>query len=231
MKSMFRKRASLASDDEIKAKEKIWNVIRGAEVYLNAATLLQKKAMAIVGHRSIPAVKELKVFKTLSEIFNVIQNDESALNDLNIRRQIKALADGMTIERGAVLRMPIRNNILRYVPERWSGYSRILDVTASRDTFLYDFEGIIFAKAVRYGYYEDTSFANYVYQNILHSLKIASVNELEGDHRWQARLASILRLFHFNDFYAKLVFYEDSIRYDGVWIDTSFVPKYDVREI
>lgn len=110
--------------------------------------------------------------------------------------------------------------------------NHILKLEAISKVSLYEFERLCFNNRVLYYYYEGTSFAAYVYQNILYSLNANDLNQLKGNNVWQVKLAEILYKTDFDDFIAFSAFTQNQIVVnESTVIDTSFVPKYRVLEL
>lgn len=96
---------------------------------------------------------------------------------------------------------------------------------------LYNFETMAFDNRTAFSLYPDCLFSTYFYQNAMYSLNIATPSALKNDNRWQAKLANLLHHTKFSEYVALEAFYVNYIEINGIVYDTSFVPKYKVRDL
>lgn len=223
---MFSTRTNFATNDEINRQQRIQDVILFGK---RPTTLLEKKAAAISGHPTINPIIQAKIAKTLPTILKLVLHDKNNLNV--IKQQIKNYLRTVKLRKGDVIRLNRNLPILTLQPEIIPEYNVLLDVVPSVSVNILEFEYLCFNNRTLYRYLTDTSFAAYLFQNILYSLNVQTVKQLEGNNAWQARLALLLDRTDFNDYVAKTVFYTDEIQYMGVVYDCKFVPKYDVNNL
>lgn len=100
----------------------------------------------------------------------------------------------------------------------------------SDNVSLYNFETMAFDNKTAFSLYPNCLFSTYFYQNTMYYLNLTQ-NALKNDNRWQAKLSNLLHHTKFSEYVALEAFYVNSITTDGIVYDTSFVPKYKVRDL
>lgn len=232
---MFNLREKFASADEVARQELMWSVIRGDPV-LDAD--IKKKTAAIYGHRQINPVYRAKIWKSLDAVLQLLtaaNEDDDVLNEHVIRHvvknQIKSIIEGTSVDINDVIQLPVRPPILAYLPEPPCTYDFKLPLRPTTGVSLFAFEQLAFDNRVIYQYYEGVTFSTYFYHNAMYTLGLSDADQLEGDERWQARLALLIKRSDFTDIVSMAAFYEDTVQYRGVDYDTSFVPNYDVYSL
>lgn len=240
---MFDLRREFASAEEVARQELMWSVIRGETVLDSAPTTvpdestLMKKTAAIYGHRQINPVHQVKIYKSLDAVLQLLADEdgEDLLNEHTIRHvvqnKIKSVLANTSVDVNDVLQLPVRPPVLAYSPEPPFTYDFKLPLRPTTGVSLFAFELLAFNNRVLYQYYEGVTFSSYFYHNTMYMLGVSDADRLETDERWQARLALLVKRTDFTDIVSMAAFYEDTVRYRGVGYDTSFVPKYDVYSL
>lgn len=224
---MFSTRKEFASNDEIIRQQAITDVIIYGN---NPTTLSTKKAAAIFGHKSINVVGRTKIRQTLDYILTFISSDDDLLIDKN-KERIRNYLKSVNINKGTSIILTRKPPIFTLAPELIPPYNIELDTMIISPGNIGDFEYLCFNNNIRFRYLKTTGFAAYMFQNLLHSLNAASSDELIGNELWQAQLAILLERTEFNNYIAMQAFYDDQVLYRGVVYDTSFVPKYAVKNL
>lgn len=235
---MFDLRDEFASAEEVARQELMWSVIRGESVLdsVDGSTIMKKTA-AIYGHRQINPLHQVKIYKSLDAVLQLLADEDGddIFNEHTIRHvaknKIKSVMDNTSVDVNDVIQLPVRTPVLAYSPEPPFTYDFKLPLRPTTGVSLFDFELMAFNNRVIYQYYEGVSFSSYFYHNTMYMLGVSDAERLETDDRWQARLALIIKLTDFVDIVSMAAFYEDTVRYRGVGYDTSFVPNYDVYSL
>lgn len=218
---MFKLRTILPSVEEAERQEAIFEVVVNGHV---PESIIQKKAAAIIGHDSIKPVYQSKAYQHLNEVSRIcdrlnIETDEG-------KTAIKNLLDNKPINIHMSFKMPRKMPILSLSKQRQRLTYRHtkLKVIAVTNVNITEFEHLIFNSKADYGYYEGF-FAFYIHNNIL-----TNSEEFSSDS-WQFKVSKLIELIKFDHDLTMEMFYKDSITYDGETYDTSFIPKYDVRNL
>lgn len=114
---------------------------------------------------------------------------------------------------------------------KYSYKLRVPVKTVHDNVSLYNFESLAFENRTIFALYADCLFSTYFYQNVLYFLNAQTVKDLENDNKWQAKLSVLLNHTKFSEFVALEAFYSNSVTLHGIVYDTSFVPKYKVRDL
>lgn len=233
---MFKLRDTLPTDDEIRRQNIIRRIIfRTAE----PLTLLEKKAAAITGHPSIDPILTAKAFKKLPEILSELR-DEADLLDAEFRNRLAKTLAATRLEPNDPIILPRKKPIfvspVTLTAPPPLAPLEILSTRAISSVSLAEFEALAFNSKILYKYYKDTSFASYLFQNLIYSQNLMNRAQLSDLHsnaqqNWQTRLASLLYIANANERLATDVFYSDTVEHKGFEYDVSFVPKYDVLSI
>lgn len=231
----------IANEIETSRQSTIWAVVRHSK-RLKFTTLIEKKAAAIMYHPYINPILKSKIYKILNDVRALYNNDEE-LNLPTVKESILKLTQTVQLGINDTISLPIRPSLFAYRPlSMMAKQQQPLNTDTDRGLFVYDavpisrvtmseFERLCFDNRVLFQYYRDTNFSSYVYQNILHSLNAQSVDHLMGNLKWQASFAFLIDATNFSDFVTKTAFYNDTILYNGLVYDTSFVPNYDVNAL
>lgn len=244
---------SAPTDDELRRQRIVQRVVLGKKYPI---TLLEKKVAAVVRHKSIDVVLATKILKSLDLVINLF-HDESDLYETETRNKILSFLDSIPIENDDVLQLPLKLPIFTERDEfatdivlTTSSSNNVLPLNAITtttvnfqmepisDVNILDFERLCFGSRTLYKYYADTSFALYVYQNLLYSLKISNVSQLlktsatpEVEEDWRKLFALLLYTTNINESVAYNAFYDNTVVYNNQEYDTSYVPKYDVKKL
>lgn len=219
------------SDEESRRQRVVLDVVLGRT--RNPITLIEKLAAVYARHASVNPVARYLIGKRLDEARALVAEAGGLYYEPSLRAALRRLiADTIVPGYGDVIFLPLRPRILAVRPRRAERYNLDLRVRPSTASSLREFEDLAFPGArVRFRYYSDTSFAAYVYQNILYALNARSVDELLDNVDWRARLAVLLHETRLSDAVARGAFERDRVAYGGRYYDTSYVPKYDVSEL
>ena len=250
------------SNDEIRRQRIAQQIIFGDRMPI---TLFEKKIAAIVHHKSIDVVLSLKVLKSLDAVLKLF-NNESDLYETETKNNILAFLQTVQIEDGDVFKLPVKLPIYAYNQEQQQQQcnekKRVdfnFQLEAISDVNLLEFEYLCFKNKTLFKYYADTSFAAYLYQNLLYSLNVYDMNQLLEDYHlsknmynnddnstltynydvndvslssnWRKRLLILLYVTNVNESVAYNAFYQNTVIYKNKEYDTSFVPKYDVKKL
>lgn len=224
---MFSTRTEFATNDELIRQKEVEGVILYGK---KPTTFIEKKASAIYGHRDINIIAQAKIYQTLDYILTFISNEDQ-LTDPKIQERIRNYIKSVTLDKDTKILLPKKLPILTLQPEQIPPYSVMLNTEEISAVNIADFEYLCFKNRIRFRYLKNSSFAMYMYQNILNYLNAASSKELEGNNMWQAKLGVLIERTNFSDYFAMQAFYDDAVTYRGVTYDTSFVPNYDVKNI
>lgn len=232
---MFRRRSGFATNEEVLRQTRLWRIISSNDRRHKLTTYIEKKTGAFYHHASVDPVKHAKIMLALDDIGPLYDYDDRLLFRC-------PKAQSRVYER--VQSLILRPDDIMYLTAKPSQYttspSRIahhqvadyeISVREQNPITLFDFEALCFNNYVRFTYYRDTSFATYVYENIKYAMGVTDTKSLIGNRQWQARLAVLIEHLKFSDAATMNAFYDDTINYDGVTYDTSFVPKYDVKAL
>lgn len=230
---MFIPRQELADNGEINRQTIIQHVVLFGK---QPHTPLERCAAAIYGSRYIDVLSQAKILKHLDDILGYIDvnnaNDcQAALKRISVRKRVRDYVNTLRLDIGDPIYLHRMLPILSVHPEKPEHYSFTLETAPSSISTIAEFEYLVFNNFRKYRYLGGTSFAGYVYQNILYSLNANSIDELEDNDAWQARLAILLYATDLNDYVARNAFYDNEVRYRGIDYDTSFVPNYDVNAL
>lgn len=224
---MFSVRQTIATNQELARQRAIEKSVLFGKT---PTTFIEKKAAAITGHPDINPILKCKVAIALDTILKFVESDNDFEN-VKIINRIRNHLETINIETGSTLTMVRKLPILSVQPIVPIEYVNVLETEISTVVNIADFEYTMFNGKVKYRYMRETSFATYMYQNIMYFLNTYDVNALEGIDTWLARYAVLLNRTKFSDYVAKKAFYQDIVYFHGVGYDTSFVPKYDVNNL
>lgn len=227
---MFAKRDQFPDNDEIRRQQVAVDIVTDSR---RPITLFEKKVAALVGSPRIDPLRQLAARKRLDRILATF-NDEQDLYERGVREKIRDILNETRPEIGDTVRLPVKAPIFALPLEQPPRYDYTLETTLAPITgtvSLREFEQLCFDGRTLYRFYEDTSFAAYLYQNLLYSLNATDVGQLIDNQQWQAKLACLLYETRLNNLVAVSAFYEDRVRYRDTVYDTSYVPKYDVKNL
>lgn len=225
---MFTHRKEIPQDDAIRRQRVVLGIILGRT--RQPITVLEKRAAVYGRHAAINAVTRFTLLKRI----DMVKEMAAGIHfEPSLRQSLRRLlADPIIPEYGDTLTLPLKPNTLVTRPPPIEPYNFDLRVKRSTRANIREFEDLVFSgRKIRYRYYDDTSFAAYLYQNLLHVLGAHSVDELLGNQDWRARLALLLDETDLNEQVARDAFSEDRVAYRGRFYDTSFVPGYDVHSV
>lgn len=224
---MFSTRTEFATNDELIRQTEVTDVVLYGK---KPTTFIMKKAAAIYGHRNINIIGRAKIIQSLDHILTFIATDDDLKNEKNQER-IRNYLKSVNIEIGTPILLPKKLSIFTLQPEPIPPFNTILDTTEVSLVNIGEFEYLCFKNQIRFRYLKDSSFASYLYQNLLNYLNASSSDELIGNEMWQAQLALFIERTDFNEYAAMQAFYDNEVSYRGIIYDTSFVPKYDVKNL
>lgn len=225
---MFRERREFADDRELNRQLILLKLMSGERV---PSTIFEFIGSALLRDKNIDPIIHLKVDKNMNSIMNMVQ-DTNDLRSKAVRNNITLNIASTNVDIGDVLHLPVKPPIFAITPEPLKTISFDLETSViSNDVSVYEFENVMFDGKIAFQYLQGTDFAAYLYQNLLHCLGAKSVEQLTGNLDWRARLASLLVVTNLNSLVAVTVFYSDTVSYEGDTYDTSFVPKYDVKNL
>lgn len=210
----------------LRRQKRIWDIIRDPEVTLRSQ--FDMKVAAVIQHYKVPSVLQTKIHKLMKN-GELPTDGQAAMNLPLVIERLK----GVNIEAGDVIRLPVRRNYSPIVPLQVSNtYIHPIGTGIIREANLLKFETIAFNGRVIMPFYENESFAQYVFNNIMHAFDAVSTTELIARQLWQGYYAAIIESSGFNDYVATESFYSDTVTdSNGNTYDTYMVPKYDVRSL
>lgn len=226
---MFTARNNLATNEELDRQMRIQNVILKGQ---KPTIFIEKKAAAVYGSPRIDIVLQSKVRKAIDVVLDFVGDEdiESCANS-QMRKQILEYLRGVSLEIGDRVQLHRKLPILALHSEPIPQYQFELEVKRCDYVNIADFEQFAFNNYTKYRYLVGTTFASYLYQNILYSMNARTSEELQDNNSWQAKLALLIDQTNFSEYVAKTVFYQDTVQYRGIVYDSSFVPKYDVNSL
>lgn len=229
---MFNLRTNFATNDELQRQSEIQNVILMGN---RPTTYCEKKAAAIYGSPYVNSILNAKVKKSLDHILTLVDYDTIEMcAEAKFKTQILEYLKTVSLDIGDYIQLPSKLPILSLQPQIIPEYKTQLSTITRNVSSLVnivEFEQFVFGNRTKYRYLVGTSFASYVYQNILYSLNARTADELLNNNSWQAKLALLISRTGFNDYVAFAAFYDDHVQYNGVTYETDFVPKYDVKNL
>ncbi|ATY70189.1 GrBNV gp76-like protein [Tomelloso virus] len=226
---MFTLRTELPTNEELARQSEMIDVVLYGR---NPTTFIQKKTAAIYGQKGVNVITQAKVFQSLDHILTFINSDDDLTVNKNQER-IRNYLKSVNIELGTPLVLPKKLPILAQQPPEvdMGRLNAVFDTTIAPPVNIGQFEELCFQNRIRFRYLRNSSFASYMYQNLLYYLNASSADELIGNDTWQAHLALLIDRIDYSDYLTMEAFYVDSITYRGVEYDCSFVPSYDVRSL
>ncbi|AUQ43958.1 putative gp76-like protein [Esparto virus] len=224
---MFSPRQTIATNDELSRQYLVEQILLFDE---RPTTYIGKKAAAIYGCNNVSTILKYKIYNALDKIQEYAKNINDFSNE-SVRRRIYDLLDTIHIDYGITIQLPQKPPILYTQPILPPVFTTTLRTATSTMVNIAEFEHMVFENKAQFRYLNNTSFATYMYQNILQMLNVSNIDTLEGVEMWQAKYAILLNRTNFNDYVARNAFYYDQVNFLGVGYDTSFVPKYDVNSL
>nr|UBR58340.1 gp76-like protein [Oryctes rhinoceros nudivirus] len=224
---MFSTREAFATNDELVRQQEITDVVLYGK---SPTTFIRKKAAAIYGHKAINIIAHAKILQSIDYILTFITSDDD-LHDLATQERIRSYLRSENLKLGTPIMLHKKLPILTLQPEPIPSYPMLLDTDVISPVNIADFEYMCFENRIRFRYLQGTKFATYMYQNLLHYLNAKTSDELIGNESWQAQFTILIERTNYSDYVATQAFYDDSVAYRGIIYDTSFVPKYDVRNL
>lgn len=228
---MFVRRDQFPDNDEIRRQQVAVDIVTDSR---RPITLFEKKVAALIASPRIDPLRQLAVRKRLDRVLATF-NDEQDLYERGVREKIRDILNETRPEIGDMIRLPVKAPIFTLPLEQAPRYDYTLETTLAPinngHANLQEFEQLCFNGRTLYRFYENTSFAAYLYQNLLYSLNVTDVGQLVDNQQWQARLACLLYETRLNNLVAISAFYDDRVRYRDAVYDTSYVPKYDVKNL
>jgi hypothetical protein len=243
--------SSSPTSDEIRRQRIVQRIVLGERYPI---TLFEKKAAAISRQKFIDVVLTAKIAKSLNSVCELFR-DEADLYETETKNNILAFLDTVRIEDGDALRLPLKLPIFAqpssFIDDNKSPNEFNFQLEPISNVNLLEFEYLCFKNRTLFKYYADTSFAVYVYQNLLYSLNVTDVKSLyeedeekdnndnnnnnnnddDNDDAWRKRFLLLLYETNVNESVAYNAFYDDSVIYKNLEYDSSFVPKYDVKKL
>lgn len=239
---MFTPRTTIVENVEVERQKEIQSILLQNNKPL---TPLQKKAASLVNHHSINPIVRSKILKRFNELLetffysnDVNENDDDIFTIIDKRIQfvkipVRKFIKSILFEIGDELFIPSKPKTIQITkPLEMKSYMNvILKTEPTSMTSLIEFESMMFNNRIRYRYLENTKFSEYLFYNLLYTLDVNDIEELEGNQSWQARLALLLNACDLNERVTERIFYDDKIEYLGNYYDVSYVPKYDVKNL
>jgi len=239
---MLRRRSlKLVTEIEVNRQLLIWDilVIRKLDTSYPGLTGFEIKniyehALAICGNylRRDP-VKFNRAMICKDEILKLLDGDNPLKNiEPNIIVKIEETLKNKNIIESNVYWLQHKKLTEIYVPEPVKRYPLSVATKVVNDVSIVDFEYMAFGNHIIYRLFDDTSFVDYFYQNAIHSAGIVDAKyDISKDPRWQLRLCFLLKNTNFTNEIAIDAFYKNVVKYDNVFYDTSYVPKFNVRDL
>lgn len=188
------------------------------------------RQVAAVMDLNVPTIARAKIMKKFDDVIELIGNIEDDWSEEK-KQRLASFLKSYELEPDDTIIIKTKPPILARQPEPIELYPSEIESIPMIISNLYEFETLCFNNKTLYRYLSQSGFASYLYQNLLHSLDVENVTELDGSTLWQARLAHLLNHTRLSNSVALDVFYKDVVIYDDVSYTSSFVPKYDVRSL
>jgi hypothetical protein len=233
---MLRVRHEYAEDSRLKIQSSVWKrLLENPNGQIRETDSIFNRKIAILnGTSHVRPAKVYKILNVLPQIKQIVKTHEQ-LADPEIQEKIISLMNTVFFKPGDVLYLLPKREIRIFTAEnkvsRQSTRSHYFESVSSIETSLFTFEQMMFNNCVQFKYHHGTSFSNYVFQNLMNNLPDISVPDLQFNPTWQAKTANIINFVNFDDETVKEMFYSNNVTYNGMSLDTSFVPKYDVRSL
>nr|WOJ45340.1 GrBNV_gp76-like protein [Apis mellifera nudivirus] len=229
---MFEARDEIADNDELERQGVIQNIIFGH----TPTTFLEKKAASIIRHSRIDFILSAKILQNLDAIVELYDNEEVRLYEYATKQAIRDYIEKLGplhLTTDDILQLPCKSKILTLRPEPLRPLNYTFELDESHESNIIEFERLMFNNRVNFQYYTGTSFASYLYQNLLHVLNVQDPEVLVDSNDWRAKFLLLLYYTNFNEYIATNAFYQNKVTLvaTGQVYDTSFVPKYDVKSL
>ncbi|KAE9522033.1 hypothetical protein AGLY_017553 [Aphis glycines] len=178
-------------------------------VLLNTALANKSQILKLLNHPTDQLKTPAAV--VLSEIENILKESTAPESDTYWVQQKK-----LKITRTPVYGKP---------------YPLPVNTKTINDVSVFEFEDMAFNNRTVKRLCENTSFATYFYHNALHAFGGDADGGHADDRPWQMRLASLIEHTDFSERATVDAFYDNKIVHNSNTYDTSFVPKFNVRDL
>lgn len=176
--------------------------------------------------------KRAQVLDHLEEIIgSILLNNVENVRLPDAKKQVTEFVKCANITENSTFILPQKMPILAERPQPVPVYPHDNELIELSAVSLEEFKHLCFNNRVLFHYYNIDEFGTYLYQNILHYLNAKSSEQLEHLNVWQAHLGLLLYQTDYSNNVAREAFYNDTVQYQGITYDTSFVPKYDVDKL
>lgn len=229
MNAMYKLRQTFPTNEERSRQHKIQRVLFGAV----PASRVEKLAAAVLNNAYVNSVRAFKLERQSDQIQTILDTQDLT-DDVRIferRRQILKAIETVKFQPGDTFQLSYKNKTPTLYPElNKPTITRWTQVPSVRVT-LVDFEQLVFNNKILVRYYENVRFIDYIVANIKYYLDVDSVEETVGNMLAQAKLLQFIDQTDYNEFTLIRAFYDDTVTYQDVVYDTSFVPKYPVQDL
>lgn len=211
-------------------QNRIWNLINDPNE--KPKSIFDCKVMSILNNSNfIDPIISSKIYNVLEQILNSNINFEELLT-IDQKTKLNEFIDNVQVKNLKYFSLPVKSKISKNFTTPKIQNTFEFQNETSFNTSLYNFENLMFDNNVKIQYNNGESFSAYLYKNILNYFNIDSIQESEYlQPDWRLDLAKLLKLFKFNNYLAKQMFYNNVVMYDNEKYDVSFVIKYDVESL
>lgn len=226
---MYKLRQTFPTNEERSRQHKIQRVLFGSV----PTSRVEKLAAAVLNNAYVNTVRAFKIERKNEEI-QVILNTIDLTDDIRIfecRRQILKAIEPVKFQSGDTFQLAYKNKIPTLYPELSKPTITRWNLLPSTRVALVDFERLVFDNKILVRYYENVRFLDYIVANLKYYLDVNSVSETVGNILSQAKLLQFIVETEYNEYTLVRAFYDNTVTYEGVVYDTSFVPKYPVLDL
>lgn len=226
---MYKLRDTFPTNDERSRQHKIQKIIIGEL----PVTRVEKLAASILNNEYINSSRSFKLEKNIQAIQSILNTNDLTDDALIFekRRPILQLVENTKFQIGDKFQLSFKSKIPTWFPEpnkqsiiQWS-------VLPSINVSLADFQQLLFNNKIIQPYYKNINFVDYIVTNLKYFLDIQEIEEITDNLLDQAKLLLFIDKTDYNEYTLIRAFYDNTLTYNNVIFDTSFVPKYPVLEL
>lgn len=226
---MYKLRRTFPTNEERSRQHKIQRILFGAV----PSSRIEKLAAAILNNAYVNSVRAFKIERKGEEIQTILDTGDLT-DDMQIfgkRRKILKIIESVKFSPGDTFQLSYKNKTPTLYPEASKPTMIRWLLMPNERVSLVDFEHLMFENKIFMRYYENVRFLDYMVANLKHYLSVDSADAVVGNMLAQARLLRFIHDTGYNEYTLTRAFYNDTVPYEGVVYDTSFVPKYPVLNL
>uniref|UniRef100_A0A0C9RP25 CLPB1 protein n=1 Tax=Fopius arisanus TaxID=64838 RepID=A0A0C9RP25_9HYME len=226
---MYKLRETFPTNDERSRQYKIQRVLFGEM----PVSRIEKLAAAVLNNAYVNSVRAFKIERKGEEIQTIL-NTQDLTDDTRIfecRRQILKSIEQVKFQPGDTFQLSYKTKTPTLYPEAIKPIITRWNVVPSTNVSLIDFEKLMFNNKILLRYYENVRFVDYMLANLKYYLDVDEVSQTEDNMLSQAKLLQFMDKTEYNEYTLIRAFYDNTITYNNMIYDTSFVPKYPVLDL